>query len=120
MNVTSLYVAASGLAANAAKTAVSANNIANSVTDGFKKNNAVIESGPTGQPEVEVTRSTTPGPVVPQPEGLPGGQTSRELSNVDVTEELRQIRIAEYGYRSNVGIVRVQDEMVGTILDIIV
>ncbi len=120
MNVSSLYVAASGLAANSAKAAVSAHNIANVNTDGYKKSRAVIESNPAGQPEVKVSESNAAGPVVQEPEGLPGGKRTRELSNVDFAEEFIQTTMAGYGYRANASIVRVQDEMVGTILDILV
>ena len=120
MNVSSLYVAASGLAANSAKAAVSAHNIANINTDGYKKSRAVMESDAAGQPEVRVSESNTAGPVVQNPEGLPGREGTRELSNVDPAEEFVQMSIAGYGYRANTSIVRVQDEMVGTILDILV
>lgn len=120
MNVTSLYVAVSGLAANAAQAAVSAHNVANVNTDGFKKSRATIEANQAGQPEVKVTESNTPGPIVSNPEGLPGGEQFREMSNVDLAEEFIQMRIAEFGYKANISIIRVQDEMIGTILDIIV
>ena len=120
MDVSALHVAASGLAANAAKAAVSAHNIANINTDGFKKSRAVIESNEAGQPEVKITESTASGPIVSNPEGLPEGEKYREMSNVDLAEEFVQMTLAEYGYKANSSVVRIQDEMVGTILDILV
>ncbi len=120
MDVSALHVAASGLAANAAKAAVSAYNIVNANTDEFKKNRATIESNETGGPEARINKSNTPGPIVSNPEGLPEEEQYRELSNVDLAEEFVRMGAAENGYRANVSIVRVQDEMIGTILDIIV
>jgi flagellar basal-body rod protein FlgC len=105
--------------ANAAKIAVAAHNIANSTTDGFKRSTATIESDFSGYPRVTVSRSTNPGAVIPSPEGLPDGLETRELSNVDLADELVQMKIAEYGYRANTSIIRTQDAMLGSIIDII-
>ena len=58
--------------------------------------------------------------MVLNPEGLPGGDMFRELSNVDMVDEFVQMRLAEHGYRANISVIRVQDEMIGTILDIII
>lgn len=120
MNVNTLHVAVAGLAANAAQAAVSAHNIANINTDGFKKSRATIEAGAAGIPEVKITETDTPGPMVFNPEGLPGGDKFRELSNVDMVEEFVKMRIAKHGYSANISVIRVQNEMIGTILDIII
>jgi len=119
MNVSPLNSAIAGMYANAAKLAAAAHNIANVNTDGFKKSYAVIESSASGQPDITLSLSGTPGSIVQAGEGLPEGDTTRELSNVDMADELIQMRIAEYGYRSNFSVIRTQDEMIGTVLDII-
>ena len=119
MDISPLSSALSGMSAHATKLAVAANNIANINTDQFKKSTATIESNISGQPETKITQSTTPGAILVNSEGLPEGETIRELSNVDIAEELVQMKVAEYGYKANIGVIRTQDEMIGTILDII-
>lgn len=119
MPISPLHSAAAGMFANAAKLAVAAHNIANSSTDGYKKYTAVIEAGSSGQPQARITRSTAPGTIIPVDEGLPEGDGIRELSNVDFTEEFVAMRIASYGYRANASVIRTQDQLLGSILDII-
>ncbi|MCP4715356.1 MAG: flagellar biosynthesis protein FlgG [Deltaproteobacteria bacterium] len=120
MDITAMQSAISGLRAHSAKAAVAANNIANVNTDGFKASQAVIESGDAGSPEVTVSQSSSDGPIVPETGGLRGGNQYRELSNVDLADEFVQMKLAEHGYRANASIIRAQDEMIGTILDILV
>lgn len=120
MEVYPLHSALAGLLANAAKAAVAAHNIANVNTYGYKKSIAAVESNAAGQPEVQVIQSDAAGPLVPVPEGLPGGARFVEMSNVNLVEEFIQLKLAQIGYTANVSLVQAQDEMVGTILDILV
>jgi len=120
MAVDPLHSAIAGIVVHAEKVAVAAHNIANVNTEGFKKSRAVIESDAAGQPDVKVTQSEPPGPMIPAPEGLPGGAEFVEMSNVNLAEEIVQIQIAKYAYSASVSIISAQDQMIGTILDIIV
>lgn len=119
MEVSPLYSALAGMSVNAQRLAVAANNIANINTDSYKSSSATIESGPGGQPQTQITQSTTSGALIANPEGLPEGAATRELSNVELSNEFVQMKISEYGYKANISVIRTQDEMVGTILDIL-
>jgi|YNPNPStandDraft_1061719.scaffolds.fasta_scaffold01594_3 flagellar basal-body rod protein FlgC len=114
-----LQTAMAGLFANAAKLAVAANNIANSATQGYKKNTAVIEAGPENSPHVHISTLSDAGVLTLSQEGLPADSQPRELSTVDVAEEYVQMTVASYGYRVNAAVIRTHDQMLGSILDII-
>lgn len=118
MVVNPLHSAIAGMAVHAAKMAVHAHNVANVNTDEFKRSEAVIESNPGG-PSITVTESTSPGPVVSEPEGLPGGPVSRELSNVNLPEEMVQMVIAKHGYMASAQVILTQSETLGSLIDII-
>ncbi len=120
MQVYPLHSALAGLLANAEKAAVAAHNIANANTPGFKKSTATVETTAGGQPGVKVTQSDTPGDIIPAPEGLPDTEQFVEMSNVNWVEEFIQMKLAQHGYTANASLVQTQDQMVGTILDILV
>ena len=98
------------------KMRVTANNIANVNTDGFKKSRAVISEGSKGQPTVNVVRINSPGP--PNPEAHNNPNLDEELSNVDLVEEIPQMMISKRGYQANLKALKAKDEMLGDILDI--
>jgi flagellar hook protein FlgE len=99
------------------KMGVTANNIANVETEEFKKSRATLVEGPKKNVEVEITQQDIPGPVVV--EVTDGQLTERELSNVDLAEEIPQTMIAQKGYEANIATLRTQDEMLKSIIDII-
>lgn len=107
----------SALNALGKKLGVTSNNIANSETEGFKKSRAVIEEGENGAVEVEIERIDTPGPIVN--EVVDGNMTEKELSNVDLTEEIPQTVLIQRSYEANLKAIETQEEMIGSILDII-
>ncbi len=119
MVINPMRSALAGMAVHAAKAAVAAHNIANVNTDEFKRSQAVIESGADGQPAVTVTRSQDPGPVIAERQGLPANLQTRELSNVNLAEEIVQMKIARYGYGANASVLLTQSEMLGSIIDLI-
>ncbi|MBW2603242.1 MAG: hypothetical protein JRE28_02850 [Deltaproteobacteria bacterium] len=99
------------------KMGVTANNIANVETEGFKKSKATLVEGPKKNVEVEITQPDIPGPVVVDvtDEQL----AENEMSNVDLTEEIPQTIIAQRSYEANLATLRTQDEMLKSIIDII-
>jgi flagellar hook protein FlgE len=99
--------------------AVHANNIANINTYSYMRARAAIESSASGSPKACITPTAEPGPRTQAPEGLPEAERYKEMSNVDVSQELIQTKMAQYGYRASASIIPAYDEMVGTILDII-
>lgn len=107
----------SSLRAHATKMAVSANNIANVESEGFKKSRALLQEGPNGSVEVRIDRVDTPGPII---QGIGDDQyVAKEMSNVDLGEEIPQTVLTQWGYEANLTMVRVSAEMLGSLLDIL-
>jgi flagellar basal-body rod protein FlgC len=105
----------SSLQAHERKMNVNANNIANVNTNGFKRDRAVMEEGSGGDVRVSIRKdmSTAPeDPLAPEAPGL-----EKELSNVDLADELTGMIPTEIGYKANLKTIRTRDEMLGTLLD---
>jgi flagellar basal-body rod protein FlgC len=96
---------------------VSANNVANALSDDFKKSRAINSEGENGQVESVITKIDTPGPLVEDPLSQTG--ELKELSNTDIAEELTNQIIAEQGHKANALTIKTQEETTGTLLDII-
>jgi len=96
---------------------VIANNVANVETEEFKKSRATLVEGPESNVKVEITQPEDPGPTVVK---VKDGQIEEtEMSNVDLTEEIPQSIVAQRGYEANLTMIRTQDEMLNSILDIV-
>jgi len=106
----------SALRAHGDKMAVTANNIANVNTDEFKKSRATLNEGSNGDVEVDIERIDSPGH--PVSEEINGQTVEKELSNVDLAEEIPQTIPTQRGYEANLTTIKTRDEMLGTILDI--
>jgi flagellar basal-body rod protein FlgC len=90
---------------------VSANNIANVNTDGFKASSVELASGPGGR-GVEVAsirESSAPGSMV-------GGV---ETSNTDLGREMVDMITTSHAFSANTTFVRAQEEMTGHLLNMI-
>jgi flagellar basal-body rod protein FlgC len=109
--------ALSALNAIETKMSVLSNNVANSQTNGFKKSRADLKESKNGGIEVEITKVNTSGPIATVEEN--GGMVEKEMSNVDLAEELPQTIVAKTGYEANLKMLKTQDEMLGSLLDII-
>ncbi len=96
------------------KQAVTANNIANSETVGFKKSTTVLEAGGNGAVSAKVQPVNTPGVMINQPDG-----SLEELSNVDPGTELTDMIPTQHGYEANIKAFKAQGEMEDTVLDLI-
>jgi flagellar basal-body rod protein FlgC len=114
--ISALSSAVSAISALDKKMAVVSNNIANSQTDGFKKSRADLKEGGAGAVEVDIRVVDTPGPIVSVEEN--GGIVEKEMSNVDLAEELPQTILAQTGFEANLKMLKTEDEMMGTLLDI--
>jgi len=107
----------SALNAIQTKTQVTANNTANVNTDGFKKSRAtLVEADAQGGVAIEVQRVETPGSLVY--ESTEAGEVLVEKSNVDISEELPTMMMDRRALQANVKAVQIQDEMLGSLLDI--
>ena len=107
----------SALKAFGTKMAVTAKNIANVNSQEYKKSRASLSEDSNGAVRVDVERIESPGVSVADVEK--DGEKEKELSNVDLTEEISEMIITKHGYRANLKAVETQDEMLGATLDII-
>jgi flagellar basal-body rod protein FlgC len=105
----------SALQAFGQKMAVTAGNIANVNTEGYKKSRAVLAEGRHGEVDVWEQRIDTPG--IPLEPREMGGPAAREGSNVALEEEIPEIIPTVYGFRANLKAMQAQDEMLGSLLD---
>lgn len=104
----------SGLSAFSRKLSNVAGNVANANTDGYRKTTATIVEDRNGLPEVSSRTIDTPGSLIQETDG-----TLRELSNVELAEEFPQMMISRRGYEANIKALKTQNEMIGSILDIL-
>ncbi|MBW2321360.1 MAG: hypothetical protein JRF31_11105 [Deltaproteobacteria bacterium] len=96
---------------------VIANNVANVETEEFKKSRATLVEPPENSVKVEVSQPEDPGPTVVE---VKDGQIEeKQMSNVDLTEEIPQSMVAQRGYEANLATLRTYDEMIKSILDIV-
>jgi len=112
---TAYNAAISGLQAASLKLRVSANNVANANTDGYQRQQVTTQAGTYGV-EVKVEK-------VSKVESTNSVQASGELrpdapSNVDVAEELLEMKAAQNLFEANLKTLNTNDNMLGRILDI--
>jgi flagellar basal body rod protein FlgG len=107
----------SALRALGKKVSVIANNVANIQSEGFKKSRAVLIEGPNNHVSVDISRVETPGPLIDVEED--GEMVQKEMSNVDLAQEIPQSALAKTFYGANLKVVKEADEMLGTLLDIL-
>lgn len=99
------------------KMGVHADNVANAQTEEYKKSRAVFKEGLRNDVQVEIEQVNTPGPTVA--EITDGERTERELSNVDLAEELPQTILTQRGLEMNLTTLKALDEMLGSVIDIV-
>ncbi|MBZ4648785.1 MAG: protein of unknown function domain protein [Desulfomicrobiaceae bacterium] len=97
--------------------AVTANDVANMNTPGYRAKEARLESGPgdQGVRVAEIREDTSAGPLVPGPE-----DTLVEGSNVDLATEMVQMVQDEAAYAANAAAIRTQADMNGALLDTLI
>jgi flagellar basal-body rod protein FlgC len=96
---------------------VIANNVANVASDGFKKSRALMQEQEPGGVRVTISQVETPGPLVM--EETAEGLEERELSNVNLEEEIPNSLLTEKMFAANTKVVKTEEEMIGSVLDII-
>ena len=107
----------SALRAFVTKLGVTADNIANANTDGFKKSRATFQTDQNGGVRVEIRRDETPGFRYDVTEN--GETLEKETSNADLTEEIPNLMVTKCAYQANLKTIETQDEMLGSLLDTI-
>ncbi len=96
---------------------VSANNVANALSDDFKKSRAINTEGENGQVKTVITTIDTPGPLVEDPLSETG--ELKELSNTDIAEELVNQITIETAFKANAKVIKSYEETVGSLIDLI-
>lgn len=114
--ISSISSTISALHAFGKKMGVTANNVANVQSDEFKKSRALLQEGQRNEVKVEIDKIETPGTTISEIED--GEMVERELSNVDLAEELPQTIIAQRNYQANIKTAQALDEILETIIDI--
>ncbi|WP_419655276.1 conserved uncharacterized protein, DUF1078, related to flagellar basal bodyrod protein [Desulfosarcina variabilis str. Montpellier] len=99
------------------KMQVTANNVANVNTDEFKKSRVTLSEGRSGGVEANVSKVDTPG--YPKQITEEGQAKEVESSNVDLTEEMTESVSTQRAQEANLKSIKVQDEMIGSLLDTI-
>lgn len=115
--VFSINSSTSAVNAFATKMRVTANNVANVNTDGFKKSRVTLSEGQSGGVKANVGQVDTPG--FPKQIIKDGQIEEIESSNVDLTEEITDSISTENAQAANLNSIKAQDEMIGTLLDTI-
>jgi flagellar basal-body rod protein FlgB len=106
----------SALSAFRKKMDVTANNIANVLTDEFKKSRVTFEETISGGVNAVVDRVETQG--VPTEAIRDDQLVTGESSNVDLGEELTEMIPTKTAYAANLKTLKAQDDMMGSLLDI--
>lgn len=91
-------IALSGLGAASLRLVGSAHNIANSQTHGFHRQFVQQESLPDGGVAASIGRSAEPGH--------------------DLARDIVEQKAASYSFQASLGVIRTQDEMIGSLLDL--
>jgi len=111
-----MNAALSALGAFGTKLNVTANNIANVNTDGFKKSRAILQNTEPSGVAVSVNRVDTPGWPLPSEDG---STEPRESSNVELEEEIINLITTKHTYEANLKTIKTEDQMLGAIFDIL-
>jgi flagellar hook protein FlgE len=107
--------ALSALGAFGKKLNVTANNIANVNTEGFKKSRAILQDADPSGVTVSISQVDTPGFPVPATDGT---TEMKESSNVDLGEEIINLQITKHAFNANAKTIEAEEAMLGSIFDI--
>ena len=107
----------SALTAYGQKMQVISDNVANWQSDEFKKSQVVFTEGENSNVKVDIQKVETSGPIIAEVQD--GEMIEKELSNVELAEEIPQAMVAQRGYEANLKTVQVQDEMMQSLIDIV-
>jgi flagellar basal-body rod protein FlgC len=112
----SIYPALSALRAFGQKLGVTANNIANINTNGFKKSRVDLEEASSSGVNASIRQVNTPGAFLPPD---PDTGEPQESSNVSADEEVVSLITAKHAYTANLKTIAAEEETRGTLFDIL-
>ncbi len=114
--ISSVYSNLSALQAHGKKMGATSNNIANNLSDDYKKKQTHLLEGYAGSVDTSIVEIDTPGPIIE--EQLSDNEVrQRELSNVDLGEEIASTIPTQRGYEANTKAIQAYDDMLGTVID---
>jgi len=108
----------SALMAYGKKMGVHANNVANMNSEGFQKSRAILTENPEQHVSVEIERIASPEYPISETADSQG-ITGEPDNNVDLATEITETIITQNGYEANTVMIKAEDELVGTILDLL-
>ena len=123
----------SALMAYGKKMGVHANNIANMYSQDFNRSRVIIREGPDNNVSAEIERVDGPEyPVteidqgqVAENEDQPPEPTLEDMpppnqsNNVDLATEVVGVSVAKNAYEANTTVIKAQEELLGTVLDLL-
>ena len=113
--ISAIHTALSGLSAFGKQLEVSANNVANVNTDGFKGSRTEFVEAQSGGVLPVVQKDNSAGPAVLKDTAQ--GPQQVELSNVNLAQEAVSQIIAQRGFEANLRTLKTADDLLGSILD---
>ena len=93
---------------------VTAQNLANVSTDGYKSSRVTIEGGQGQTVRANVTKDNSSGPMIPDSSAENG---VREMSNVDMVKEMLQLIPTQRAYDANLKVIQTNLEMRGSLIN---
>ena len=111
-----IHSALSGLIAFSTQIGVTAHNVANVNTNGFKKSQTELIAQETGGVFAVIQKNEPAGPAILHDTGY--GPAQLELSNVDLGEETINRIIGQRGFEASLQAIKTADDMLGSLLDI--
>lgn len=104
---------------------VTANNVANVNTPGFRASTTVLTSGPSDQGVRvgAILRDSSPGPAIPSAHLSPDPRLGQPLSgmiegsNVDVGRQMVDLMHTQRAYEANIAAASTQERTLGAVLD---
>jgi flagellar basal body rod protein FlgG len=115
--ISGIHSALSGLQAYSLATEVTANNIANMNTNGFKKDRVALSAQSPQGVSATVDKINTSGGYVT--ETTSRGEQMVELSNVDSGEEMPAMMLNQAAFNANIKSIQTADQMTQSLLDIV-
>ena len=111
--ISAMNSAQSGISAGLKRQEVSANNVANVSTEGFKKDTVIQNEGSTGGVVVHIEKSSIPGPQLPEADG-----SLVEGSNADLAEEAVNQSIATTTLGANLAALEATQQAEKSMIDL--
>lgn len=107
----------SAIMAYGKKMGVHANNIANMNSEGFEKSRTLFKEGSDETVAAEIEQVAAAEFPVSESDEVQARQP--ESNNVDLAEEITGTMIGRRGFEANLAVVKVKDELIGTVMDLL-